>query len=393
MQRNYFPRVRGGALGVALSCLLIAGPLLGPRASADEPLKVFGYFQTEFFYDRTDFEDQRRSSFVLQHLNLLLQKDLGRSWSSYVNFEFINSYNSSEDWGSFNIQEAWLRYRYDNRLNIKLGLHIPTFNNLNEIKNRTPLLPYIIRPVVYESSLEDVISLDQYVPNRAYVQAYGFLPLKRAKIDYAFYLGNSPNINSDTSLGQTGVDTTDTYLVGGRVGVRYEELKVGVSGTFDQSNFLFDLLGRSGLSLDEGEELDRFRLGFDLSYRWGGFFFESEYIKVIHDEEGQTVDLDLYFYYGLLGYEFSDRLQGYVMYMATEEDVLLEAEEQGIIQGPVTIDEDQMIRIPTVGLAYRITDRISAKAQYAHVRVDVDIDAESIELNEDYFALAISAFF
>lgn len=376
---------------VLLTLLLLL--LVVPGTRGDESLKVFGYFQSEFFYDRTDFESQRRTSFVLQHLNLLLQKDLADNWSAYINFEFTNSFNSAKDWGSFNIQEAWLLYRYDNRFNLKLGQQIPIFNNLNEIKNRTPLLPYIIRPVVYESSLENVISLDQYVPNRAYVQAYGFLPVGKAKFDYAAYVGNSPNINSDTAAGQTGVDTTDTFLFGGRVGMRCDELKVGVSGSFDQSNYLFDLLARSGFSLAQGEELDRFRLGADLSYRWHGFFFESEYIKVIYDENGPKANFDLDFFYATLGYEFTDRLLGYVSYMETKEEARFEVEEQGLTGETLKVDEDLSLRIPMGGLAYRITDRISAKAQYARVRVSVQDPEFDIVLHENYYALAISAFF
>ena len=81
--------VTGFLVLVGLPLLLLL--LVVPGARSDESLKVFGYFQSEFFYDRTDFESQRRTSFVLQHLNLLLQKDLADNWSAYINFEFTNS--------------------------------------------------------------------------------------------------------------------------------------------------------------------------------------------------------------------------------------------------------------------------------------------------------------
>ena len=393
MVQNAFSEEIGVSQCKALLFAVLVLLLLAPTGRADESLKVFGYFQSEFFYDRTDFEDQRRTSFVLQHLNLLLQKNLADHWSSYVNFEFTNSYNSSKDWGSFNIQEAWLLYRYDNRLNLKLGQQIPIFNNLNEIKNRTPLLPYIIRPVVYESSLEDVISLDQYVPNRAYVQAYGFLPIGRAKLDYAAYIGNSPNINSDTAAGQTGVDTTDTFLFGGRVGVRCKELKFGFSGSYDESNYLYNLVVNNGYSISEGREIDRYRVAADLSYRWQRFFFEAEYIKVIYNDRGPEVDLDLEFFYATLGCDLTDRLLLYGSYVSTQEQALFILQEQGLTGETLKIDEDLTLRIPTGGIAYRISDRITAKAQYARVRVSIDDPSFRQVLHENYYALAISAFF
>jgi hypothetical protein len=117
------------------------------------------------------------------------------------------------------------------RFNLKLGLSIPTFNNLNEINNRTPLLPYVIRPLVYETSFNEFIPIEEFVPARAFVQAYGFFPFGESKLDYAVFVGNSPNINSDPERGQTGTDTTATILVGGRLGIRYRELNLGFSAT------------------------------------------------------------------------------------------------------------------------------------------------------------------
>lgn len=375
---------------IAVFCLLVwltAGP-----ARAERDLRVFGYFQNEFLYDRPD-SAAKSTSFVLQHLNMLFQKEMSSTWSTYINIEFTNSFSSSQSWGTANIHEAWALYRYDNRFSLKLGLQIPTFNNLNEIKNRTPLLPYIIRPVVYESSLEEEIGNEQYVPNRAFVQAYGFLPMGKSKFDYAVYLGNSPNINSDPANGQTGYDTTDTFLGGARFGVRSGELKAGFSTSYDKSNILFELAEAIGGGNDVGREIGRVRLGADLSYRWKSFFYESEYIAVIYDDKGADVDLDFTFYYLMLGYDFSERFLCYGGYQETREDAFFRFEQPGIVGGTLEADQTGRLKIPFVGIAYRISDRITAKLQGASVRIDYKLTDMSVYTKQNFFAAAISAWF
>jgi len=123
----------------------------------ETPIKIFGYFQNSF-QQWTAFEFRpKQNSFSLQQLNLFFQKDLGTNWTTFVNFEFLNNFSSGRQWGSANLEEAWVKYRADMRFNLKLGLLVPIFNNLHEIKNRTPLLPYIIRPLAYETSFSEFI--------------------------------------------------------------------------------------------------------------------------------------------------------------------------------------------------------------------------------------------
>jgi hypothetical protein len=128
------------------------------RASArdgDAPLRVFGYFQNSLQHWTTFENHPPQNSFSVQQLNLFMKKDLAPHWTAFVNFEFLNNYSSSRRWGAMNLEEAWVKYQSGPTFNLKLGLQIPTFNNLNEIKNRTPLLPYVIRPLVYEGALGD----------------------------------------------------------------------------------------------------------------------------------------------------------------------------------------------------------------------------------------------
>ena len=376
---------------IVFSALLIVAGMFSP-ARAERDLRVFGYFQNTFQYERPD-DGTKSSSFLLQHLNMLFRKEMSQSWSTYINIEFTNSFSSSQGWGTANIHEAWALYRYDNRFNIKLGLQIPTFNNLYDIKDRTPLLPYIIRPVVYESSLEDLVALEQYVPNRAFVQAYGFLPLGRWKFDYAAYVGNSPNINSDPENGQTGIDTTDTFLGGGRLGVRYDELKAGISSSYDKSNFLYELAERVGGGRSAGRELGRIRIGGDLSFRWNGLFFESEYIAVLYDDKGSDVDLDLQFYYLLLGYDLSDRLQAYASYEQTREDAYFRFPEPGFVGTFIEADEHLSLKIPFIGLAYRLSERLTAKIQGAQIHADLRLPEGNYQSKSNYIAAALSAYF
>src|SRR3990172_1998805 len=203
-------------------------------------LKIFGYFQNTLIHEtgyKTVFDSEPdKNSFSLQQLNLFFQKEVASKWRAFINFEFVNNFSSSRRWGSANLEEAWISYRLNPKFNLKFGLLLPIFNNLNEIKNRTPLLPYIIRPIAYETSFESFIPVDEFLPSRAFVQMYGFLPVNNLKFDYAVYLGNSPNVNADPEIGQTGVDTTNTFLLGGRIGLRYKELKIGFSATRDNVN-------------------------------------------------------------------------------------------------------------------------------------------------------------
>jgi len=131
----------------------------------ETPIKIFGYFQNSFQHWTTFGERPRQNSFSLQQLNLFFQKDIGSDWTAFVNFEFLNNFSSGRQWGSTKLEEAWVKYRANMRFNLKLGLLIPIFNNLNEIKNRTPLLPYIIRPLAYETSF-GVVNSATDVSNR-----------------------------------------------------------------------------------------------------------------------------------------------------------------------------------------------------------------------------------
>lgn len=360
--------------------------------SWSSPLKVFGFFQNSFTHSSHLGGIQDQNTFNTQQLNLFFQKDLAKNWTSFVNFEFLNNFSSNKQWGSMNLEEAWIKYYSSPQFTLKLGLQIPIFNNLNEIKNKTPLLPYIVRPLVYESSFGEFLSLEQMTPERTFIQANGFFPLTRSKLDYAFYIGNSPNINNDSRKGQTGIDTTNTFLLGTRLGIRVHDLKMGFSATYDKSNAL--KYAEPLLSLPDGflEEMQRLRLGSDLSFDYRDFHWESEFITVKYDDDVDDIKLDKWFYYFTLGYFMDEEVFIYYSYWFTQEYynyVDPYSTNFEILNGKI------QVKVPTVGLSYHMTERITFKGQFAQAHIHSSEDFSIIEKNhrENIFSLAVSVFF
>lgn len=382
--------------------LLLLAPIAVSNAFAqggEAPIRVFGYFQNSLQHWSSSEDRPESNSFGLQQLNLLLQKDLRADWTAFINFEVLNNFSSTRQWGALNLEEAWVRYRRDMRFNLKLGLLIPTFNNLNEINNRTPLLPYVIRPLIYETSFNEFIVIEEFVPARAFVQAYGFFPFGESKLDYAVFAGNSPNINSDPQRGQTGTDTTATILVGGRLGIRYQELKLGFSATREKDN-QFQGLGNQfqglpaqlGRAAEELKEVLKTRLGGDLSYNFSGFLFESEFASANLGGDIPELGVDLDFYYATLGYNFTERLLVYGSYWLVKARFDLLAPDDEFI-------DDEKIITPNVGVSFDLDERIRFKAQYAHVRLDDHeryLARDEVKKDRDIFnvyAAAVSVFF
>lgn len=340
---------------------------------------IFGYFQTTVSYERSwDIDDvdedtgYRTSSFYLQHMNVMMQKKLDADWTMFANFEFFNNYSSYDQWGGFSIEEAWVKKRFNKKVSLKFGLQTPIFNNLNEIKTKSPVLPYIIRPIVYESSFQEFIKIDEYVPQFAFAQAYGFLPYDRFKMDYAFYIGNSPQMSqpdeSDNRReGVTGMDESFTLLFGGRLGLRFKDVKVGVSVTRDFVDYFRGLEAIYGGDPEYFEDRLRMRLGFDLSFRYKKFSFEGELIDVSYDEgvADKELDLDRAFYYATIGYHFTERFFLYNSWWYTDEDIVRIVDPSGTLER-----YDQGLFIRGFGWALALSDRMTLKFQYADVTVE-----------------------
>ena len=376
----------------AIMCIMFLTSFSLLAQNEESQLKIFGYFQNSFQH-WTKFEERpEANSFSVQQLNFFFQKDLAKNWTAFVDLEFLNNFSSTRRWGAANLEEVWVRFRMNEKFNLKLGLQIPQFNNLNEIKNRTPVLPYIIRPLVYETSFNEFIPIEWFVPHRSFAQLYGFFPSSEVKFDYAAYLGNSLNINDDKINGQTGVDTTTTMLVGGRLGLRYKELKLGVSGTFEMNSSFVTLAPILNLPLDKFDELPMYRIGADLSYHFTNFSVECEFIAVKLKDDLGTLDMGLKFSYITLGYDFTDNLYAFASYWYMEMSINSKYDE-------ITENDHEGIVTPNLGLTYNINDRIRLKAQYARVMSDEKRNfglLEQVNKQKDDFsvtALAVSVFF
>jgi hypothetical protein len=372
---------------VALLVVACAIPAVVHAQGGESDLRVYGYLQASFYEQtRDDNSDRNSNTFTVQQLNLLLQKDLSRRWSAFVDLLFTNSYSSFRNAGSFGIEQAWVRYRRDHYLNVKLGLMLPKFNYLNEIRHKMPVLPYIIRPLVYETSFQEDVRIEEYVPQQAYVQAYGYAPAGDFKIDYAGYVGNSSNINRDSDFGQTGLDTTNALLIGGRVGVRHASFQIGLSATHDKVDYL------SGVEPDtltpqlQFDGISRVRLGVDLRFEYRNLSFESEFISVTYDDDFPEFDVDKMFYYGTLGYLFADQLFAYVSYWELEEHLAARRQANGFLTAKLTA------RITGGGVAYHFNERITFKGSGTRVNQEFSIpDAAARDFN--FYALAVSVLF
>lgn len=384
-----------------IHAILILSLISTPKLFAqhdNSSLKIFGYFQSLASYETAlntfQGNDQpTKTSFSLQQLNIFFQKDITDKWRALVNVEFVNNFSSSRKWGSVDLDEAWIRYRANAHFNLKLGLLVPVFNNLNEIKNKTPLLPYIIRPIAYETSFENFIPVDEFLPSSAFVQIYGFLGVDKLKFDYAFFAGNTSNINTNPEFGQTGVDTTAALLFGGRVGLRANELKFGISFTKDNLNGNSELQRELALFPSISlHEVPRIRLGSDLSYYTDKFSFESEIIRVVYDDDIDGAGFNKYFYYTTFGYRFHERFFAYFTYWNLFSDLTdFAINENQLI---LTKGESDM-RIPGFGLTYNLNERTVLKAQFATIAIDTKIKSLGIsqEANFNYYALAASVYF
>jgi hypothetical protein len=375
---------------VVLLLALLVPVLLPPGlayAQADESrISVLGYFQGSFYYQKDIKSSKRSTSFTTQHLNLLLQKDLLRRWSAFINFEFTNSYSSQRNWGSFSLEEAWAKYRRNKYFSIKMGLLIPRYNNLNEIKNRTPLLPYIIRPLVYETSFRETIPIEEFVPEQAYVQVYGYAPVKGLKFDYAAYWGNSPNINTDPAVSQTGIDTSSTFMFGGRIGVRNEWFKFGLSSTGDDTNRFLGLEPAFGLPEGYFDGVRRIRAGFDLSLNIGDFMFESEGLGVRYEDNEPNLDADMSFFYFTAGYTFWERLLVYLSVWELKTNNTRQRPDESFEIGELKMT------IPNFGVAYTLSDRVALKAAIAGGETTSDLEGFVTEEFE-FYSLAVSISF
>ena len=242
------------------------------------------------------------------------------------------------------------------------------------------------------ASFGEFLALEELTPERAFVQTNGFIPVSKSKIDYAFYIGNSPNVNDNPNYTQTGIDTTNTLLYGGRIGFRISDFKLGISATYDKTNAFKNLEPLIGVAEGFLEKVQRMRVGGDLSYDFKSLRFEGEFIKVNYDDDVDELKFDKWFYYYTLGYFIDEEVFLYYSYWLTDEYYNYSnptGENLDIRSAKVKVI------VPTIGLSYHMTERITFKGQFAQVKIHDSQEFKVIENQptENTFSLAVSVFF
>jgi hypothetical protein len=316
-------------------------------------------------------------------MNIFFTKNFGTDFTSFVNLELTDSYTSTLNIGNFDVEEAWLKYSHSAAFTVKAGLLIPKFNNLNEIKNRTVLLPYILRPIVYETIYSNQLFSGDFVPQQANLQIYGDVNLgaENIRLNYAVYMGNlsSDNVvkNESPALG-IGDDTTHYKMFGARLGFEAGDLSFGISGTYDRQNLYAYTIGY----------VPRMRFGAYVNYSVAGFELEAEYIRVYNklsaDDQATLRFIDFYnpyapkgfnkyYYHVNLLYNFTDKLFAYAGY-----DYLTSEDNIYAVNG---------VKQPTFGGGYKVNDSIVLKAQYTNQ------DVISIKVRRIDYLLGASIYF
>ncbi len=327
-----------------LFALLIITGVLVSGTFAQTPLEVFGYVQTSFtsFQNNWEFEappgeaDYRYNYMGINQLNVLFAKDFGDGLSGLINFEYINNYSSANGFGSFNVQEAYIRWDYKPWLKVKFGMVIPQFNAMFEIYNKTPLLPYVLRPKLYEANTGNLVDIFNILPQRSLVHLNGAVPVGTLVFEYSAFMGNPPSsfmsspdndmIPGYVAYGQSAV----AYLSrGGRVGFRYGDIRAGVSYATDRANQRAFVKDVDGNTVDLGD-IPRAKFGADFTASLAGFTLTGEYLKVSSNTSSAIDDslaawnasdpyfigksFDKEFYFATLQYNVTDELAVYAMY-------------------------------------------------------------------------------
>jgi hypothetical protein len=355
------------------------------KAAFDDDLYLFGSLQTIGMYNNfelhavdknSDFDTLMHShdqaTYAVQQLDIFLNNQIGDNLNVFVDLEFTMNYSSEKGWGNLNLQEAWLNYYASDYLNIKVGWLFPKFNNMNEIKNRLTMLPYIFRPIVYEQIFTYENFYEDFVPEHAFLQLSGFYPIGNLRLDYAAYTGNSESSyitnkeSADSAKYQllTGVDTQGIgfKLFGGRIGARKddESFKTGISVTYDHDNKRSpgeDLFGRR---LPPMGDVPRIRLGYDISFNLWDLYFEGEMIHIFYDypkSKMKRVEMGQEFYHAMGMYNITEDLFVYGSFEMLRDEY--------------TLDKSDFY---SAGAGYRFNSSVTAKFQYVYYEQEVDAE-------------------
>lgn len=317
---------------------------ISQTAMAQNTIDIYGYVQSSYLFFHNyynPFPPSGEANYTyhnmgINQLNLFFAKDFGDDFSSFINFEFVNNYSSDKGFGSFNLSEAYIKWDYRDFLKLKFGMVIPQFNALFEIYNRTPLLPYVVRPKLYDATSGNLVDIFDILPQKALIQIYGSIPVESTNLEYALFAGNPPNSflsspNNNLLPGYVayGQSAVNYISFGGRIGIRTSNIRLGVSASFDKDNRRNFIKNSLGDSVNLGD-LNRYRLGSDLYFKLGNFELSAEYLitktKVSSDLQDSLdtwnasdpyfigKSFDKTFYYATLLYNVSSKIFVYIMY-------------------------------------------------------------------------------
>ncbi len=381
-------------IGLIVILTISMGFTNGIYGQSFDDLNIFGFSQVVLnsrYTDVTLFESTSipveintksySNSFALHQVNIFFQKPITESASFFLNMEATGSYSTKTPSGNLEIPEGWISFSLTDELELKTGLLLPRFNNLNEIQNRLPLFPYIIRPMIYETYLVNIFDPEDYLPGNAYVQLSGYQNFThRLNFDYAFFIGNAEkSFLSSVPAGTLGTEEESTalyqgenlntqLLYGGRIGIenRYKTFKFGTSFTIDEDNKTAS--NKRSARISELElpilgEVPRYRIGIDHSFKYKKWAFETEFIGVFHNHEKihrirafEQVDLNKYFFYTNFSYNFTSNfyVYGYQSYLQNNQTLFL------------VVNPPHQYHVSSFGGGWKINDVTVFKIQSAY---------------------------
>ncbi len=394
-------------------CLLIVLLLsMAVKIYPQGEISLFGFFQTAGtnvniksgafnpMIMKKSFSEEEQVNFNLQQANILMLSNLGKGFSGFVNLEITNNYSSSKFWGNFSLQEAYVKYDHNMNLKAKIGLFIPKFNNMYEIYNRTPLLPYLFRPIVYEASFWKMFNPEDYLPQRAFLQIYGFVPVSDFTFDYALYVGNSEDsyFTSGNPTVQTelmdipGLHQSNFLSFGGRIGVKKDQFTFGVSATLDRDNKTNVNIALAGKPVEKSlGDIPRLRLGADLQVSLSSLTLTGEIISVQHsltEEQNNLLKqwsrpqipgvtrsyaigsgLDKLFYYATLNWDITEDVFVYGSYSNVYDEANNKLNK-----------DDNGLNLISIGGGIRINDNIVIKTQFSDYRFSNDLGNAQVNM-------------
>lgn len=377
-------------------------------SASAEGVDIHGYLQAVGINSRDLSKDNAKSKTCLevQEVDLFLQRKITTSVSALVNLQLTNNFSQDRSWGSFNMDEAWVKFSPYRELNIRIGKIVPMFNTFNQVKTKYPLIPYILRPVIYETMLAGILDVGGWIPDHAFLQVNGIIPVSKIKLEYALFGGNSEfTVNKKNPNLPTGYDTTNKKSVGGRLGVKGYGATLGVSGSYDQTrhDFLYNTTLSNfpaSLNIPKLGAVPRSRIGCDFNYTGYGITADFEYIYSQYhfdDEDKATLNRIIQITTAvmggkqLLGNDFTRTfINVNLMYDFLEKYFVSVGFASLRDKSSMLVFKDGLNQVMG-GLGYRLNDHVTFKGQV--INMYNDVPAGGVEVNTLYLIGGVSVYF